>query len=164
MAISSGAIRSASVIGLRIRHGFPTARTPGGNERVTTLPAPITVPSPMVTPGRTVTFEASHTLQPIVTGCAAMIPSLRWAASRAWVIVAMVQFGPMNTLCPIRTGASSRIVRLKLPIKLSPIWILKPKSHRNGLLMTVFTPMLPINDLNRAIRSSDIDGRRAFSS
>ena len=52
------------------RHGFPAANTPEGISFVTTLPAPITVLLPIVTPGRIVTFVVTHTFSPIVTGFA----------------------------------------------------------------------------------------------
>ena len=34
------------------RHGFPAAKTPLGTSRFTTLPAPMTVASPILTPGQ----------------------------------------------------------------------------------------------------------------
>ncbi len=40
------------------RHGLPKAMTPAGMSRVTTLPAPMTVPSPIVTPCMTTQFAA----------------------------------------------------------------------------------------------------------
>ena len=49
-------------------HGLPTATTLGGIDLVTTLPAPITELSPIVTPGRTTTFPPNHTLLPTVIG------------------------------------------------------------------------------------------------
>lgn len=48
------------------RHGFPTAKLYGGISFVTTLPAPITHPSPMVTPPQTTTLDASQQLSFIV--------------------------------------------------------------------------------------------------
>src|SRR5690554_2745321 len=45
--------------------GFPPAITLAGISLVTTLPAPITLFSPIVTPFKTVTFTPSHTLLPI---------------------------------------------------------------------------------------------------
>ena len=42
--------------------GFPAARLYGGISLVTTLPAPITHPSPMVTPPQTTTLDASQQL------------------------------------------------------------------------------------------------------
>ena len=47
-------------MGRSTRHGLPTATTLAGTSFVTTLPAPITVLSPMVTPGRTITPAPSH--------------------------------------------------------------------------------------------------------
>ena len=50
--------------------GFPAANTPDGMSLVTTLPAPMTVLSPIVTPGKMVTLDVTHTLLPMVTGLA----------------------------------------------------------------------------------------------
>lgn len=69
---SSGrfAIRSDSVI-LRItRQGTPAAKLSDGMSRVTTLPAPMTQLSPIVTPGQTVTFAPNQQLSPMMTGFA----------------------------------------------------------------------------------------------
>lgn len=49
-----------------ILQGFPAARTFDGMSFVTTLPAPITVLSPIVTPGITVTLAPIQTLFPTV--------------------------------------------------------------------------------------------------
>ena len=49
-------------------HGLPAAKVLAGISRVTTLPAPITQPSPIVTPPITVTLEASQQLLPITMG------------------------------------------------------------------------------------------------
>ena len=56
--------------------GFPTATHPAGMSSVTTLPAPITALSPIVTPGSTQTFPPIHTLLPIFMG---------FAYSRFWL-------------------------------------------------------------------------------
>ena len=56
---------SAGVNFRMTRHGFPAANTPDGMFFVTTLPAPMTVPSPMVTPGRTTVCPPIQTLFPI---------------------------------------------------------------------------------------------------
>lgn len=63
-------MESASVICRITLHGFPTARECGGISFVTTLPAPITQPSPIVTPPVTTTLLASQQLSPIVIGFA----------------------------------------------------------------------------------------------
>ena len=68
-SIPSG-IWSFSVIFRMTRHGFPTAKLYGGISFVTTLPAPITHPSPMVTPPQTTTLDASQQLSFIVIGFA----------------------------------------------------------------------------------------------
>ena len=55
-------------------HGFPTAITFDGISFVTTLPAPIIVLSPIVTPGSTITFPPNQTLLPTVIGLAYSSP------------------------------------------------------------------------------------------
>ena len=61
-------MRSASVISRRTRQGDPTAITPAGMSRVTTLPAPITVLSPIVTPGSMVVPAPIQQLRQMCTG------------------------------------------------------------------------------------------------
>lgn len=51
-------------------HGLPNATQFSGIECVTTLPAPITLFFPIVTPGRMITPPPIHTLSSIVTGLA----------------------------------------------------------------------------------------------
>ena len=50
------------------RQGLPTATTPEGIECVTTLPAPIVVPFPTVTPGRITLRPPIPTSSPMTTG------------------------------------------------------------------------------------------------
>ena len=52
-------------------HGFPAATTISGMSRFTTLPAPITEPFPIVTPGNMQECPPIHTSSHIVTGLAA---------------------------------------------------------------------------------------------
>ena len=52
------------------RAGFPAAKTSEGMSRVTTLPAPMTARSPIVTPGQMITPPPTHTSEPIVIGLA----------------------------------------------------------------------------------------------
>ena len=54
---------------------------------VTTLPAPITVLSPIVTPGSTVTFPPIHTLLPTVIGFADSIKVARSSANIGCIAV-----------------------------------------------------------------------------
>lgn len=63
-------ILSASVISRITRAGVPAAKVCGGISLMTTLPAPMTAPSPIVTPPQTVTDDASQTSLPIVMGLA----------------------------------------------------------------------------------------------
>ena len=67
-------MRSASVMGRRTRQGLPTATLLAGMSRVTTLPAPMTQLSPMVTPGKTVQLPPNQTLLPTVIGFANSTP------------------------------------------------------------------------------------------
>src|SRR5438552_1905097 len=54
---------------LRIRRaGTPAQISAPGTEVVTTLAAPTTALSPIVTPGKTMTWAPSHTFRPIVIG------------------------------------------------------------------------------------------------
>ena len=50
--------------------GFPAAKLFAGTSRVTTLPAPITQLSPIVTPGRIVVFAQIQQFFPTCTGFA----------------------------------------------------------------------------------------------
>jgi len=50
--------------------GEPIATTFSGTSLDTILPAPITVPLPIVTPGKTITFAPIQTLSPICIGSA----------------------------------------------------------------------------------------------
>jgi hypothetical protein len=62
------------------RQGFPAANTPAGISFVTTLPAPMTDRSPILTPGQTMTPPPTHTSSPIVTGLPNSNPVRRCAA------------------------------------------------------------------------------------
>ena len=54
-----------------------------GISLVTTLPAPITVPSPIVTPGNTETCPQNQVLLPTTMGSASSRPLLR--SSKLWM-------------------------------------------------------------------------------
>lgn len=64
------AIASASVISRMTRAGTPAAKELAGMLLVTTLPAPMTQLSPIVTPGHTATFAPNRQSLPMVTGLA----------------------------------------------------------------------------------------------
>ena len=57
--------------------GFLTATVLCGMSLETTLPAPMTEFSPIVTPAKTTTLPPSHTLLPIFIGFASSVPSSR---------------------------------------------------------------------------------------
>ena len=63
-------MESASVMGRMTLHGQPAAKDMGGMSRVTTAPAPMTQPSPIVTPGQMTTFAPNQQSFPILTGLA----------------------------------------------------------------------------------------------
>ena len=63
----------------------------------TTLPAPMTELSPMVTPARTVVPAPIHTLLPTVIGLAISSPALRCSGSTGCSAVVKQQFGAMKT-------------------------------------------------------------------
>lgn len=65
---------------------------------VTTESAATTALSPIITPGRTVTFDPIHTLVPMTMGAGCM--SARRDGSRSWFNVAG------TVLCPIRQPSS----------------------------------------------------------
>ena len=85
---------------------------------MTTLPAAITVPEPMVTPGSTTVPAPIQTSFPMVIG--AMISrspffsgwklfwvwkTLRCSRSMGWLVVRRQTFGPSMTLSPMVMGA-----------------------------------------------------------
>lgn len=92
--------------------GDPTATENGGISLVTTAPAPIVHPFPMVTPARRTTFPPIQQSFPIVTGWAYSILSRRDCTSVSCVAAKMLTEGPIMTRWPIVTRAQSRIVRL----------------------------------------------------
>ena len=69
------------------RQGLPTATTFSGISFVTTLPAPMTLLLPMLTPGKTQTLPPIQTLLPTAIGRAVSIPRLRSAAASGWAAV-----------------------------------------------------------------------------
>ena len=74
-------MRSLSVTGRMGRQGTPAATTPAGMSWVTTLPAPMTEPLPMVTPPQTTALAPIQTFSSSVMGADVLMPSARWAAS-----------------------------------------------------------------------------------
>ena len=69
------------------RQGFPAASTPAGISRVTTLPAPMTVLSPIVTPGLITVCPPIQTWLPMRTGFPYSSPVARAVGSSGWVAV-----------------------------------------------------------------------------
>ncbi|KAK4138399.1 hypothetical protein BT67DRAFT_370290, partial [Trichocladium antarcticum] len=94
--------------------GVPRATLHGGMSLVTTAPAPIAQPSPMVTPGKTTTWPPIQQSSPMVMGLAYSIKSRRLCTSVSCVADNSETLGPNMTRSPIVTMAQSRMVRLKL--------------------------------------------------
>ena len=88
---------------------------------MTTAPAPTTVFSPMVTPGRTMAPPPSHTLSPMTMGRAASHLSRRGPGSVGWVGVRSWTLGPIWTSSPMVMGATSRATRPKLANTRAPM-------------------------------------------
>ena len=65
--------------------GTPHAKTFAGTLRVTTLPAPITALSPIVSPGQMIAPAAIHTLLPIVIGAQSSVYALL-CISKLWIL------------------------------------------------------------------------------
>lgn len=109
----SGALHT---IFLMTRAGFPTATLKSGISFVTTLPAPIVTPLPMVTPGTTTTLPPSQQSSPIVIGAppsGPLMPSRR-KGSRGCEGVYREQFGPRRVRAPMVIKHVSRNTQLKL--------------------------------------------------
>ena len=68
-------------MGRNTRQGLPTATTPAGISLVTTDPAPMTLLSPMVTPGQMTTLPPIQTLLPMRTGLPNSTPATRGATA-----------------------------------------------------------------------------------
>ena len=69
------------------RQGLPAATDRAGMSRVTTLPAPMTLPSPMCTPGITTQLPPIHTLSPMVTPTPYSYMVARASGWRGWPAV-----------------------------------------------------------------------------
>ncbi len=94
--------------------------------RVTTEPAPITLSSPMRTPGQTITPPPSQTLSPMVIGRAASSLSRRGCGSMGCVGVRSCTFGPIWQSSPMVIAATSRAVRLQLTKVRAPMRMFSP--------------------------------------
>lgn len=92
--------------------GLPAANTPEGMSCVTTLPAPITVLLPIVTPGKIVTLEVTHTLSPIVTGLAITVLK----SEKSCVPVSIMLLYEKEQFRPIVTFPTALIYKLPNPV------------------------------------------------
>jgi hypothetical protein len=85
---------------------------------VTTLPAPTTVSSPIVTPGQTMAPPPSQAPSSTVIGSADSQPRRRVAASSGWVGVNNCMPVAICTSAPIVTRATSRITgRIRIALR-----------------------------------------------
>lgn len=78
---------------------------------VTTLPAPMTALSPIVTPGKIVQFPPIQTFLPIVTGLPNSTSNNHSFESNEWQAVYICVFGPIIVCSPILTGHTSKITQ-----------------------------------------------------
>jgi hypothetical protein len=101
---------------LMIRAGLPATTWKAGTSLVTTLPAPMVAPRPILIPGQTVTLPPNQQSSPIVIGLPSSGPliPLRRKGSRGCVAAKNEQFGPMRVREPIVIKQVSRNVQLKL--------------------------------------------------
>jgi len=95
---------SYAIIIIFILAGFPIAMESLGISFVTTLPAPMTALSPIVTPGKIVQFPPIQTFLPIVTGLPNSTSNNRSFESNEWQDVYICVFVYM-------TGGESHSVR-----------------------------------------------------
>ncbi len=80
--------------------------------RVTTLPAPMTDPAPIVTPPQTVAFAPIQTSRPSVMGAEVPMPTVRCAASTECPEQARQTPGAMNAPAPMSMGDVSSMTQL----------------------------------------------------
>ena len=92
--------------------GLPAATELAGISRVTTLPAPMTLFSPMVTPGQMTLLAPIQQLSPMVTWAQYIYP--RRSGLMGWPTVAMVTAGPNITRLPMVIRPSSIKLQLTL--------------------------------------------------
>ncbi|KAF9263014.1 hypothetical protein L218DRAFT_866450, partial [Marasmius fiardii PR-910] len=93
--------------------GFPIATEYGGTSLVTTDPAPIVLPRPIVTPGKTCTPAPSQQSSSILMASPQFTYLRRESTLVPCATVIRVTFGPIATLSPIMTRDVSRTVRLR---------------------------------------------------
>src|SRR5687768_14418492 len=74
LVVKSNAFYSFSFNSRITLQGLPAANTSAGISLVTTLPAPITLRSPMFTPGQITALPPTHTSSPMVMGLANSSP------------------------------------------------------------------------------------------
>ena len=94
------------------RHGLPTATEKGGMSFVTTDPAPIVQPSPIVIPGRMMTIPPIQQSFPMKTGWPNSTNFLRDKILVSCPAVYMLTFGPNWTLSPTTIRLVSKAVKL----------------------------------------------------
>lgn len=94
------------------RQGTPAATTPAGMSRVTTLPAPMTEPFPMVTPPQTTALAPIHTSSSRVMGLEVLMPDERCSGSMEWPAQLRQTPGARNAPAPMWTGEVSRMTQL----------------------------------------------------
>jgi hypothetical protein len=133
--------------------GEPIATENGGMSLVTTLPAPIVHPFPIVIPGIITVFPPIQQSFPIVTSLAYSTPSRRDWISVSWVAAKMLTPGPNNTLSPIWTIPQSSTVKLhivsdELPLHFEDLNTLEVcvDIRTNGYIASIINPERRVNE------------------
>ncbi|MFB8028543.1 MULTISPECIES: hypothetical protein [unclassified Streptomyces] len=128
--------------------------------RLTTLPAPMTDPCPMRTPGRITALLPIHTLSSMSIGSENRPKSARREGWTGCPVVVSVTLGAIMTSSPMRMSTSSTSVRLTLPKKSSPLWTLLPNAAWKGGSNTVRAPTEPniptSSDRRRSVRPGGV--------
>ena len=134
------------------RQGFPTATQSAGMERVTTLPAPMTLLRPIVTPGKIMAPPPIHTLSSIFMGSANVLQMALLSSQFCMVLsftfvecvaVYICTLEAIKTLLPISIRLLSTNVQFMLIMTLLPTNIFFPYSQRKSMSTWTFSPKCP---------------------
>ena len=115
--------------------GFPTATTFAGISLFTTLPAPITELSPIVTPGSTITFPPIHTLFPILI-----------------IVDYSIIFAGLKSICSNEAKAPVKALLITPPIP--PVTPLIPPDANKSLAPLITSDNAPIGVIGNSNKST----------
>src|SRR5674536_286491 len=112
-----------------MREGLPATTTFAGTSFRTTLPAPMVLLSPIVTPGPMTTLAALQTFVPTTIGRAYSRPRSRSPGSTGWVAAQSCTPGPSMVSAPNVSGAQSRMTQLTLTYAPAPVSYTHLRAH-----------------------------------